>query len=542
MARVGLLVPAMVVLATLGLSDMASAARTSSGDMTARVEFLLKRKDHVFRGLYPKVDFWFKVPIGWKIRPGSTLKLKVKHASVLKRTSTATIHINSKPVHSFFLADKTEAPYTRTARIPMGTLKSGWNKVRVDVFMRSSSDACSDQYNPALWTVLMKGSHLAVRYRPKAARPDLASLPGALLARDSLDKKVPTVVLMVPQSPSAVEYTAMVTLAARLGQGSGLTSNDVAGGVFGKAERGELAGSNVVVIAREDRLRGVADVGLYGEFVKSVLAQLRSRSQGAPMGAVLTFPSPLNANKWLLVVTGTTDAALLWAVQHLAHKVMAPEIAGRAAAFTSPPAPYQPKGKSLTGTRFYLHQFGFKDMTVRGLFNRHVNFTLKLPASWGIQNGAYGVFRFKYSSELSKKSAVEVDVDERPLRSMTLTKKDAPGKQLKVALPPKYFVGNRLHFTLRFFLDLGSDEDCARPYYEAAWVTLLRESYLFIPHDAKKRRTDLAYYPGILAKETDLRGVMFVGPDRPHPVDITVMAAIAAQLGAYVAESGVVRP
>jgi hypothetical protein len=159
------------------------------------------------------------------------------------------------------------------------------------------------------------------------------------------------------------------------------------------------------------------------------------------------------------------------------------------------------------------------------------SFYFSRPKSWQITGGTVVNVKFQHGlSLLPERSSLNVKVNNRILQTIALTKANANGATVAVAIPPEVLKDRN---TLSFQVDQHYTFDCEDPFSEELWTTILPETNLKLAYKPIPLKPDLARFPFPLFDELayEPTNIAVVAPTGLSAESQTATATVAAVLG-----------
>lgn len=296
---------------------------TGSGIQTFTLDFNLPRN------AYLTADAYFDMIYNYSM-------------SLSSPRATITLYMNNVPIASTYLAQREEVTANEEvinqfdfrrlrAFIPPSTVFPGEsNRLDIVIDMRGD-ESCDVPAEDAIWFSIANTSEFFLpRSTDAAAQARRDTIVGVFPQPFNETSDLSNLYVSLPQSPSFTELNQMTALLARIGAGtSGLarvTPNVVLGDF---AESTDLSDAQIIAIGRHTTNPFIAELNdvLPQPFVEGtdnlqqVLENVTYRlSSDFTLGVLQTLPSPYNANRSVLVVTGTNELGQTYAANALINR------------------------------------------------------------------------------------------------------------------------------------------------------------------------------------------------------------------------------
>lgn len=273
--------------------------------------------------------YWFHVPFEWEITKDAYLRLAFSHSEAIdEQVSMLTVLLNGAPLATVTLDQENATEGSLQVHLPDSHIQRGSNnKISIRASMDTDRDRCKAIDFQQIWLSISQESLLHLDHRMQDVNVlDLDAFPFPFHTQVDLSD----VLFVLPPVPGLVEQEALLQLAAVLGNAAGGTWLSPA------VYLGEVPGVemldryHVVVIGRPTINPMIQQINplLPQPFVPGtdevehqVGEVLLRLSPDTPLGYIQEIPSPWNAHRALLVVTGTTDEGVAWATHALSHQM-----------------------------------------------------------------------------------------------------------------------------------------------------------------------------------------------------------------------------
>jgi uncharacterized repeat protein (TIGR01451 family) len=281
-------------------------------------------EDRVLRDSSQEANYYFSIPLDWRITDSAYLDLRFSHSQLIDYDrSFLSVLFNNDPIATIALSDETSLNGRLKVELPPSLAHAvRANKVSIRTEM-ASVDRCANLDN---WFLLSSESRLHLDHKGQDSRYlDLDFYPYPFDWRSDLAD----VLFVLPPEPRLEEWEATLQLAAALGRaagGSRLAPPVALGDIWPEAE---LTDYHLITVGRPSRnpvLRQVndqlpqpflPDSDLIEQKLDEVILRLPPE---ASLGYVQLIASPWNEARALLAVTGMTDEGIKWATDVLANK------------------------------------------------------------------------------------------------------------------------------------------------------------------------------------------------------------------------------
>ncbi len=281
--------------------------------------------DEVFYGSQPQsVTYYFRLPLAWNLQSRPRFVLSFSHSQVVNPVNSVIgVSLNGLPLASALLDEDNAQDGVLEVELPPWALRAGVNRLRVDVEMnRPGGTKCGDLDDTRLWTVLRKDSYIHLAYTRSNAEPHLGLFPYPF----NSDRNLTDLLVVVPDTVASAILQSLTSLAIGMGasaKGQYMTFRvrRVADASPEMLEKHHLIflgtpTTHGLLAQVNDRLPQPFEEG--SNLLKPVVDTVVLVPDPArTMGLLEEIASPWNADKTLLVITGTAEEGVGWALHVL---------------------------------------------------------------------------------------------------------------------------------------------------------------------------------------------------------------------------------
>ncbi len=280
--------------------------------------------DKVLRGHSQEADYYFDIPVGWRLTEAAYLDLRFNHSQLLNYDSSfLSVLFNNEPIATIALSDETSLDGELKVELPPSQVRPGKsNRISIQAGMR-----LFDECVPVdTWLLVSSESLLHLDHKEQ----DIGFLaldfyPYPFDWRSDLAD----VLFVLPPEPSPEEWGETLQLGAALGGAAGGPNLAPAVALGNTRSEAELGDYHFVAIGRPSRNPMLQQVNAqlpqpfqYGsdeieQWIDDIVLRL---PPGLSLGLVQLIPSPWNEARAFLAVTGTTDESVKWAMDVLADR------------------------------------------------------------------------------------------------------------------------------------------------------------------------------------------------------------------------------
>ncbi|HDQ70508.1 MAG TPA: hypothetical protein ENN19_00225 [Chloroflexi bacterium] len=244
-------------------------------------------------------------------------------------------------------------------------------------------------------------------------------------------------------------------------------------------------------------------------------------------GLVQEIVSPWNSRRALVVVTGLDEQALFKAAQALSSETRFPGMQGDYALVQD----VRPVSDTLTidAEELSFDFLGYRDVIVRGYQSSGAEYVFEFPWGWSLAQDAYAAIHFAHGfRNPAFPSTLEVQLNDVPIGGVPLEETNAVDAWLTIPLPNTPLLVGRNKLRLLVFY---SPNRCLDNRDDQVWMTIYKDSFLYLPREVKRTSLDLRNFPIPFSRRPDLQDLVFVLPARPTAVEIEGVIRLAARLG-----------
>jgi hypothetical protein len=283
--------------------------------------------DMVFYGSRTQdVNYYFYMPLSWQIQESPKLVLAFQHAVLLDpNVSSLEVRLNKVPVGGVQLDKSNRTDGVVEIELPSWLLQSGGNRIEVQVKMdhpASGGDVCMYLNSEQIWTVIRRDSFIHLSYTLQSVPLDLGLFPYPFDVNVNLD----ALVLVLPDQLSDEERDGLLRLAGMLGAAARGNQLMLRASKMDELDEATKAVSNLLVVGQPRHNALIWELGDY-------LPQPFEPNSNIPaagldsvvltpdpdrdMGFIQELPSPWNADRTILVLTGMTSRGVGAAIEAL---------------------------------------------------------------------------------------------------------------------------------------------------------------------------------------------------------------------------------
>jgi len=358
----------LLIPATARADDPAAPKNRVQASVTFKE---LGEKTLTLKTIYDQSSVSFSLPAGRKIER-ATLNMEFSHGKkLLSAASDLTIVLNAEPVANIILSPENADRNIIPIPLPAEAFIPGENTLTFRLNQRLRTKGCGDVGDSRLWTKIYSASFLELETVDEPIPADLGQYPRPFTSLTPLADS-PQVLFVLPDAPTATELTAAAAIAAALGQSAAWKQPPLQAVTVSRLNTADTVNNHLLAIGSAER---------------------NPLAQNAAPGLTIA-PSPYNANRLLLTVSGATEAELAQAGNMLATPSAWADFSGA----TIPPADVSPRPVPVRTTRATFAELGFSDRRVRGIGAHDIYFPIDIPYNWKPTSDASIEVRFSHAS------------------------------------------------------------------------------------------------------------------------------------------------
>ena len=441
----------------------------------------------------------------------ATLNLEIEATDVLsdKIKSYLTFSLNGSKFYSMEIKKENGEPQTLTVNLPSYLLKEGSNEVKVEGYLRLSSESCTDDYNTANWLVLREKSNIELVEKARIHGNEIMEFPYGLSESYDSNNKI-----IIPDKYTDVELSSALKFQTLLGEING------GGEIVKWSDRGDLSKSNVIFIGSKSE--GESKLPIINNGIKDL-----ELDKEAYIG-VNNSPFSTRSDLKLISIISNSEIELESAIKFLMNKDIYGQVSS-SSIFVNSKLNLEKEIKPLTSI-ITLEELGVSEMKVEGLFRKEVKIGYALPKNKKLSPGDKLELNLRYSENLDfDRSLFTVYINETPIGSKKLEKEKAKNDNISIVVPKDVLNTSYVEIKLAYDLNL-KDVDCEKNQHEQPWALVTGDSYIQI----NSRNTNEFYfnnYPTPFVEEWDINDTLFIIPDNLPSKDLTALGNMANFMG-----------
>ena len=541
---------ALFVIVLVGLLGMAgygpAFAKNGPGQLAigqpAIIPFsALGEQDMVLMGPYSSANIRFSLPANWKLQDGAEMMLIISSFFTGDTGTTpalsspyigATLNVsfNGQLLTTIFLQSGNNVQYKIPVPVTALTPTRQDGLYEVNLLLNAAIDC---DYNFHKTTVVVTStSQLTLPYIETVTSTPLANLPRPFYQSGSIIPQ--SAMMVIPDSPSASELQAALTVAASFGRltAGRLPISLITSSQFTEAIRN---GSNLIFVGKASSLPVLGGLQLPATIKQS--SQFDFPGMQTDDGILQMAVSPWNSGKALLVVGGNTDAGVVKAAQALSTGNVLTDTDPNVSTVAQVNPGVSVGGgdllNPLTNVDRTFADLGYKTETITGLGIGDAYFQFFIPFGLTATETPYVDLVFSNSALLDyTRSGLTVFLNGQFIGSSRFSDETAKTVTQRIQLPIGLLRSGSNLLTVE--PDLFPLEQCAGSSFANLWATVHPESVLHLPLVTATASSvgilDLNSYPYPFSGDPTIGNVAFVLP-KQNLADWNVAAQIAFDLG-----------
>jgi hypothetical protein len=283
---------------------------------------MIGQADTLIRGPYGTFNARFGLPSNWAFNSDASLQLIITANLVTNPEqavadgkfigSTLNVNFNKNDIATIPLLAGPNVTYD--IPIPASALDSPFSDGRheLSLFLDAGNDCTDTTRHTSI--VISAASHFTIPYAEQTPTLDLTNLPRPIFQRDSIFPVNSTIV--VPDSPTAQEMQAALTVASSFGRMSGAEMN-VTLIPMNQLTPELRTESQLIFVGKSSTLSLLQGVALPSPLQSNKFAASGMQTDD---GVLQMAVSPWNTGRAILVVGGNTDAGVIKAAQALSNE------------------------------------------------------------------------------------------------------------------------------------------------------------------------------------------------------------------------------
>ena len=474
------------------------------------------QKDYCLKGLFDSCVSYFHVG-NWKVHKAALI-MEFSASQLLEEdVSYYTVYLNGEPLITEHLSRTQGKTGQIILELPEDRLLTdSVNSIMVDVYLRGrDTDACVDDSSVSSWMNIFRESRIMIGYEPFTECSTISSFYRKFTSVEALENRQSIVEAV--EEADETELTAMAYILSGISKNAQLLYQNIGCGLR-KSGPSESFPYTVLV-------------SKYENLSPDIVGKMSGEQRGyAEENAVICLVQEVE-NKYLLLVTGTEEAALVnagIAFGNTDYMLLLDTDTVRVAKeddfLVKPP---------VQGPYYFLTEY---KTTVKGLFRQSAQFTVEFPAGKKLAESCELSLDFRYSSNLDfDKSLVSVCINDVPIGSRMLTREGADNTTEVFTIPPDIEIYGDFQVEIIFDFQAG-DEWCRLTPEDTPWAVILDTSMLKLTA-VDNMSLSFENFPAPFVRDGSMNNLQIIMPDENKDEDMQVMAGLLLTMGRYLKDN-----
>lgn len=440
---------------------------------------VLQNEEMVLKGPFDAADFTFAIPDTWELSAGTQLILSMTvnfdrsfysefGYPVVASGGTLSVYLNDHLLGMINLNESGQVE--RTLPIPLDVFNSEHPDRGIDFYVElDAGDFC--YVDEAFTLVIHSNSYFDLPHQVIKPPVDLTRLPTPLYQNTFIPQSV---LLVVPDRPSASELQAALTVAAALGN---FSQNNLPLDLTTMSALApqQMISNHIVLVGKASSF----DLSGLDLPLKPSGGQFDNFSDAPDNGVVQMIDSPWDIAHVVLHISGNTDDGIIKAAQAFSTGILQPN---RFNNLSIVEEIHSPQGISAIPEKRTLAEMGYDYLTLNARGFRRTRYSFQIPPGWTVTDDAYFELIYGNSALLDfEQSGINVLLNGRPIGSVRLDAESAKNSINRVKMTVPAFAilpGTNL---LEIQVTLVPADFCAPPDVRGIWATVWNESVLNTP-------------------------------------------------------------
>lgn len=473
------------------------------------------QKDINMTGVIGTSSTYFNIEKNWDVEDVKLYLDFSKSQIINGDVSSLTVLLNDTPVKSIKLNGPDNYKEVLEAEFPKDYLREGYNEVKVKAYKTISERICQDDANTANWIVLHKESYISVKYKNKPTDTMLREYPYPYISMEEANKLDTTIV--VSDNANMGPLTGAFTISSGFGQA--IRYNNIKFNVKIFSEVNDKSKDNLIYIGTpEDTPDEI--MNLLSEEEKGLLNS---------SAVIKQMKSIYNENKKILLIIGKKDENIIKACKLLINDGLVKQLSNSTVTVDSD-TKVNTNLQEKDLNNLTLKDLGYSDVLLEGPFSQESNFSINIPKSKVVQNGAKVIINLRYSKNLDfGRSMATIYINDKPIGSKRLDEAYADNDSIEVLIPSDVREENLYDVKVALNL-IVKDLPCSTRETNSPWGFILNSSYLELP-TKENNKLEFKYYPYPFVKNNSFNDLALVIPDKLNSKYLTWGANIIAYMG-----------
>lgn len=336
---------------------------------TSTNEFTLKQLGHdskiILDGHNPETALYLPLPRYLNMQK-IMLHLKMNFSAHLVEGTSVTLQFNETSLGTWSIPDNAARTLEIDIELPVMQLSPSWQTLRFSTVLQGNKNTC----DPDIWIAIAPESSITISTLQGPFTGTLNQLPLPFIEFSTIIP-VPTV-LLLPKSPDLQEIFAVMQVAFQLGQLTPDATTNISSGIID--DNIDKEDGNIILIGTLPHI-----LDNTSPEIKNLLQKNALHSEfSAGNGVLLLTPSPANAKRGLLAITGSDGQALQKATEAFLSDEFKMLTSGNLAIIDAMDM-RPPTTKIGNWYEATFQDLGYPDQNISGLGRHTVRFDIPLP-------------------------------------------------------------------------------------------------------------------------------------------------------------------
>ena len=467
--------------------------------------------DTTLTGVFAADTFPFDVTKDWS--PSSCyLNLVFTQSPLLnKNQDTITVLLNNNAIYSENISKKLGYKENIKVAIPIDSLASGSNEIKIKTYKTITNSPCADDVNPSNWITIHKESFVHLDFTDKTNSSTLKNYPYPFMK--PVDVTPTNSIILLPDGASSAETTGAMLITANFGKRRDFDNVNI--NIYQNSSSQIKKDTDIIYI------------GSKNDTPPELLSMLSAAElKSADTNAIIKYgPSPYNKDKKLLLILSNNTQNLVKACKLLSNSNQMPQFDVNT--ITVDNKLNVSDIKAPTKDLYSFLDMGYGDTTLQGLFKQQSTFNVSIPNNKLIEDTAKIAIKMKYSQNLDfNRSLMSVYINGIPVGSVKLSAAKANDDSVELRLPSEVRNMSNYNITVSFDLE-EKDVTCKLSQGSSPWAFISNQSYIYLPSKASKDYS-LENYPSPFISNGSFNNTLIVIPDKPSIKELNYLANILA--------------
>jgi len=431
----------------------------------------------VLQGPFDEVHLTFQVPANWQVQDFSSLNLSLQNffssfvpaQGEVNQEALIAGNINLVLDGNLIFRSVLSVSGQQDLSIPLSPAMFSAPQRTHELIIRWDASASCD-LNLSSTILIRPESALVLTHADLGFSADLSQLPFPFFSHHALEDTNTLIVL--PASANETQVAAALSAAASLGRS--VPEDDIRITTEDRVTDAELSSHNLIFVGQVESFTSLDGVSLPHADNDRLNLPISNRPE---LGYIELTASPWNPSLGLLVVSGTTDAALLKAAVQSGSGELVLNSAGNLA-LVEPDSELSENFVDLPTATFA--QLTQEDATFESFGNSQIEIPFYVSPDRAVSENAFLDLRFAHSQLLDYlRSSLTVSINAEPVSGVRLADQSAARHSELILLSPSVLKPGLNH--LQIAASVVPLNSCASETESNHWLTIYSDSSLNLP-------------------------------------------------------------